>query len=126
MKGFLAGGLAVGSVVLATGLVLALLNARDRRRDHAASLVLGACSTPSLRGLIAVRVRAPLVRRRTVVVLHMSACSPDLVWPTLRCVAAVLPREIGLVIDARVDPELPVTVTLGRPLLSALNPGSVL
>ena len=126
MNGLLAGGLALGSVALATGLVLVLLNARDRRRDHAASLVLWACSTPSLRGWIAVSVRAPLVRRRTVVVLDMSACSPDLVWPTLRCVAAVLPREIGLVIDVRVDPELPVTVTLGRPVRPALNSGGIL
>jgi hypothetical protein len=108
----LGGGLALVLVAVATGVVLALLNARDRRRDRVAALVACVCATPSLRGWIALRVRAPLFRRRTVVVLDMSACSPDLIWPTLRRVGAILPRETALAIQARVDGELRVAVTI--------------
>jgi hypothetical protein len=112
MNTFLAGTLALGLVLLAIGGGLELLNARDRRRDRVAALVLRACATPSLRGLISLRVQAPLLGQRLVVVLDLSACGPDLVWPTVRRVAAILPRDAALAIDARLDPELPVGVTL--------------
>ena len=81
---------------------LALLNERDRRRDRTASVVHCACATPALRGLIALRVRAPLLSRRTVAVLDMSACVAA-VWPTMRRLADVLPPDIGLVIDTCLD-----------------------
>jgi hypothetical protein len=112
MSGRLAGALALGLVLLAIGGGLELLNARDRRRDRIAALVFRACTMPSLRGLISVRVQAPLLGRRVVVALDLSACDPDLVWPTVRRVAAILPRDVALAIDARLDPELPVGVTL--------------
>jgi len=112
MNGFLFLGL--GALTLT--LFLALLNARDRRRDRAAATVLGACATPSLRGLVALRVHAPLLSRHTTVVLDMSACSPDEVWSTMRRLASVLPPDIALTIEAPLDRTRPVSLTLRRPL----------
>ena len=97
------GALALGLVALVLALGLALLNARDRRRDRAASVVLAACATPSLRGLIAVRVRAPLWSARTVAVLDMSACDTGLVWPTVQRLAVLLPLDVDLVVDSCLD-----------------------
>jgi len=97
------GALAVGFVALVLTFGLALQNARDRRRDRTASLVLCACATPALRGLIALRVRAPLLSRRTVAFLDMSACAAAAVWPTMRRLADVLPLDVGLVIDTCLD-----------------------
>ena len=78
------GAFALGFVALVLAFGLALLNARDRRRDRTASVVLCACATPALRGLIALRVRAPLLSRRTVAFLDMLACAAADVWPTMR------------------------------------------
>jgi hypothetical protein len=94
-------------------LVLVLLNARDRRRDRAVALVLGACER-SLRSQVALQVCAPLLSRRTVAVLDMSDCRGD-VWSTMRRLADVLPPDVALVIVTRLDGALPVTVTMRRP-----------
>lgn len=97
------GAFALGFVALVLAFGLALLNARDRRRDRTASVVLCACATPALRGLIALRVRAPLLSRRTVAFLDMSACAAADVWPTMRRLADVLPLDVSLVIDTCLD-----------------------
>ena len=110
------GLLAVGLGALALTLFLALLNARDRRRDRAGATVLGACATPSLRGLVSLRVHAPLLSRNTIVRLDMSACSTDEVWSTMRRLVSVLPPDIALTIEAPLDRTRPVTLTLRRPL----------
>ncbi len=94
------GLLAVGLGALALTLFLALLNARDRRRDRAGATVLGACATPSLRGLVSLRVHAPLLSRNTIV----------------RLLVSVLPPDIALTIEAPLDRTRPVTLTLRRPL----------
>ena len=97
-------------------LVLTLLNARDRRRDRAAVVVLWACATAPLRGLIAVRVRAPLLSRRTVAFLDMPACVAADAWPTMRRLADVLPPDIGLVIETCLDRRLNVSLPAGHPV----------
>ena len=109
------GALALGSVALTVALGLALLNARDRRRDRAVAVVLCACAPPSLRGLIALRVRAPLLLRRTVVFLDMSACVAADVWPTMRRLVDVLPPDVGLVIETCLDRRLDVSLPAGHP-----------
>jgi hypothetical protein len=97
------GALGVGFVALVLAFGLSLLNARDRRRDRTASVVRCACETPALRGLIALRVRAPLLSSRTVAVLDMSACAAANVWPTVRRLADILPVDVGLVIETCLD-----------------------
>jgi hypothetical protein len=97
------GALGVGFVALVLAFWLALLNARDRRRDRTASVVSSACAAPALRGLIALRVRAPLLSSRTVAVLDMSACAAADVWPTMRRLAHILPLDVGLVIETCLD-----------------------
>ncbi|HEY7650415.1 MAG TPA: hypothetical protein VID04_15575 [Methylomirabilota bacterium] len=96
-----------------TALVLALLNARDTRRDRVISIVLGAFDR-RLSSAVALEVRAPLLSRRTVAVLDMSDYGSE-VWPTMRRLATVLPPHVALVVLTRVDGALPVTVTLRRP-----------
>ncbi len=95
--------------------VLALLSARDRRRDRAAAVVLYSCATAPLRGLIAVRVHAALLSRRTVAFLDMPACVAADVWPTMRPLADVLPPDIVLVIETSLDRRLNVSLPSGHP-----------
>jgi len=95
---------------------LGLLNARDRRRDRIVAAVMGACATPGLRGLVAVRVRAPFLSRRTAVVLDMSACGEDEIWQAMRRLSHVLPPNLAVIIDTPLDRTLPVIVTLRRSL----------
>ncbi len=106
----------IGLGALALALFLGLLNARDRRRDRIVAAVMGACATPGLRGLVAVRVRAPVLSRRTAVVLDMSACGEDEIWQAMRRLSYVLPPNIAVIIDTPLDRTLPVIVTLRRSL----------
>ena len=108
--------------------MLVLLNARDRRRDRAAA-VLGACATAAQRGGLALHVRAPLLSKRTVAVLDMSACGAGEGWSLMCRLADVLPPDVGLVIDTRLHDQRPVTVTLRRsagthPAISGRRPSS--
>lgn len=96
-------------------LVLVLLNARDRRRDRTAAVVLGACATASRRGGLALHVRASLLSSHTVAVLDMSACGAGEVWSLMRRLADILPCDVVLVIHTRVHGPRLVTITLRRP-----------
>ena len=105
-------GLGVMVIQLAAlGLVLVLLNARDRRRARAVAAVLAACPRP-LRGAIAVRTRAPVLSRRVAVTLDMSGCEDGDVWRALRPLAEALPPDVTLVVGARVDATLPIAVSV--------------
>jgi hypothetical protein len=95
-----------------TALMLALLNARDRRRDRAAEIVLGAFNRRLL-SQVALQVRAPLLSLRTVAVFDMSECDSE-VWPTMRRLAGVLPPDVALVVVTRLDGALLFRVTLRR------------
>lgn len=101
--------IAVGPIAL----VLALLNARDRRRDRTVAIVLGVFNR-RLSSVVALEVRARLLSRRTVAVLDMSCCSGE-VWPTIRRLASVLPPDVALVVLTHLDGSVPVAVTLRRP-----------
>jgi hypothetical protein len=92
-------------------LVLALLNARDRRRERAIAAVLGACPAV-LRGSIALHARGSLLARRVVVVLDMSDFDDVDVWAAVRLMAEARPPAVTLVVAARLGPELPVAVSV--------------
>src|SRR5215831_17406280 len=94
---------------------LAVLNARDRRRDRLAILVRRVCETQPLRGRVAMTIRAPLLSRRIAVVLDMSECDAEEVWSTACRLADVLPYHVVLAIATRLDGAVPVAVVLGRP-----------
>ena len=104
----------VGLGALGLALFLGFLNARDRRRDRTVTAVLGACATRGLRGLVAVRVHAPFLSRRTVVALDMSAGGVDEIWQAMRRLSYVLPPDIAVIVDTPLDRTLPVIVTLRR------------
>ncbi len=94
---------------------LVLLNARDRRRDRVAVLVLQGYEATSLRGRVAMTIRAPLLSRRIAVVLDMSECCAKDVLSAMCQLAAVLPHDVALAIETRLDGALPVTIICGRP-----------
>ena len=100
---------ALGLQIALLALTFALLNARDRRRDGAIAAVTAACPRP-LRGSLAVQARAPVLSRRVVVTLNMSDCNVGDVWAAVRPMADALPPRVALVIGARVDDTLPVTL----------------
>ena len=95
-------------------LVLIVLNARDRRRARAAGIVLGACATPLRGGGLSLRVRAPLLSRRTIALVDVSGCDAETVWPTVRHLVAVLPPDITLAVELCRDGAPSTTVTLRR------------
>jgi len=101
--------LALGLEIGLPALAFVLLNARDRRRDQAIAAVAAACPR-SLRGSLAVDARASVLSRRVVVTLNMSDCDVDDVWAAVRPIAGALPPRVALVIGARVDDMLPVTL----------------
>ena|SRR5919108_5441750 len=97
------------------GLVLVLLNARDRRRDRATGLVLDvldACPQP-FRNAIAVNARAPLLSRRVVVVLDMVDCESADVWALLQPLADALPPRVALVVGPRAGRTVSVALSVG-------------
>jgi hypothetical protein len=112
---FLNGLMVVSLSAGPTTLWLVLLNARDRRRDRVAILVRRTCETPSLRGRVAMTIRAPLLSRRIAVVLDMSECCVNEVWSAACRLADVLPYDVALAIETRLDGAVPVAVVLGRP-----------
>jgi hypothetical protein len=95
-------------------LVLTLLNARDHRRARASGIVLGACATSLGHGCLSLRVRAPVWSRRTSVVVDISGCDADAVWPTVCHILAVLPPDITLAVEMCLDAGTSTTVTLLR------------
>jgi hypothetical protein len=106
------GGIVLAVELAALALLLARLNARDRRRDRAVATVLEACP-PSLRSAIAVRARAGLLSRRVVIVLDSEAGDHDAVWAAVRRLADGLPPGVSLAVDGRGDPAPPVAISVG-------------
>ena len=98
----------------AVGLVLVLLNARDRRRDRAVAAVLEACPR-RLRGAIALHARARWLSRRVVVALDMPCCDDVEARAVVRPLAAMLQPGITLVLGVRGDvmPRLTVRILWG-------------
>jgi acetyl esterase/lipase len=95
-------------------LVLALLNARDRRRARAMVLVLDVLDTwpRPLRTSITLHARGRVLSRRVVVALDMADCERADVLAALRPLADALPPHVALVIGARLDRTLSVAVSV--------------
>ena len=101
----------VGLELSVIALVLALLNARDRRRARAITAVLCACPA-ILRRSIALHARGSLLSRRVVLMLDLSDCDDDDVWAAVRRLAESRPPAVTLVVAARLGPALPVAVSV--------------
>ena len=121
LNGLMVVSLSAGPVAL----WLLLLNARDRRSDSVAILVRRICEAPSLRGRVAMTVRAPLLSRRIAVVLDMSECCTEDVWSTACGLAGVLPYHVALAIETRLDGVVPVAVVLGRAVCPTATHSSI-
>ena len=103
----------VGLELAVISLVLALLNARDRRCARAIAAVLCA-SPPALRSSIAIHARGALLSRRVALVLHLSDGDDDDVWAAVRHVAGARLPAVTLVVAARPGPARPVGVSVPR------------
>ncbi|MGH7394159.1 MAG: hypothetical protein ACREJF_00955 [Candidatus Methylomirabilales bacterium] len=109
----------VGSLLLVIALtygpvvgLMALLNLRDRRESAVLGVVLKQLASRDLLGRIAIRIRCALLSPRSVVAIDMRACSRDEIWEAVRRLCQGLPPPARLVVDGRVDPQLPATVTV--------------
>lgn len=112
----------LGPVVLLMG----LFNLRDRRESALRTVVLQQVNSRDLRGLIAVRIRSALFSRRSLVTLDMRACSRDQIWDVITRLSQRLPPRVRLVVDGRVDQDLPATFMVetagGQPLCRPARP----
>lgn len=104
------GPLIVALELALVGLILVLLNARDHRRARAIAAVLGACPA-AWRGSVALHARAPVLSRRVTVTFDAGDCGAADTWSVLRAVADKLPRDVALVVAARLDLERIVAVS---------------
>src|SRR5687767_5605711 len=75
---------------------LILLNLGDRRMTRLSSLVHRPLALPSLRGRFAVRIRCPLLSRRSLVVVEVLAGTPHEIWDIFTCLAHALPPRVTL------------------------------
>jgi hypothetical protein len=75
---------------------LILLNLGDRRVTRLSSLVHRPLALPSLRGRFAVRIRCPLLSRRSLVVVEVLAGTPHEIWDIFTCLAHALPPRVTL------------------------------
>ena len=109
----------VGGLLLAIALtygpvvgLMALLNLRDRRQLRVLGTVLKQFASRDLLSRVAIRIRCALLSPRSVVAIDMRACSRDEIWETVGRLSRTLPPSVRLVVDGRVDPEFPATVTV--------------
>lgn len=99
---------------------LMLLNLRDRRQDRVLQTVLGEVSSRELMGQVAVRVRSGLISRRSVVMVHILAYSPNEIWEIMTRLSRRLSPEVRLELTGTVGRDFLTTFTVkpvsGRPL----------
>lgn len=103
---------------------LMLLNLRDRRQDRVLQTVLGEVNSRELMGQVAVRVRSGLVSRRSVVMVHILAYSPNEIWEIMTRLSRRLSPEVRLELTGTVgrEPVTPFTVRMERSRLASHLP----
>jgi hypothetical protein len=107
-------GVALAAGLGPVGLLIGLLNRRDRRE---AALFRAACSAFSgeaIRSDVAIRVRCGLVGRRGVVVVDMRACSPAEVWGAMADLRRLLPPSARLRLEGTMGRSLRTCLTVDR------------
>ncbi len=111
--------LAVLVVVLAVGVgpvgvLIALLNRRDRREAALLRAACAAFSAQTLRSDVAVRVRCAVLSRRSVVTVDLRACTPAEFWEAMTRLRQGLPPSARLRLDGTMGRSLRTRLTVDR------------
>ena len=102
---------AVLTVAVVLGLI-ALLNARDRRRA-AVLETMWRLAPRRLRDVIAIEAHSALLSATSVVAVDMSwGCAGDEIWDAVVCWRAGLPPGVRLLVNGRVSPGLLARVSV--------------
>ena len=88
----------------------ALLNLRDRRQARLSSAVLALISSRDLLGRIAVQVRSGVLRRRSVVTVHILGGSERELWEILTRLARHLSPRIRIELTSQMGGFVPATL----------------
>ncbi len=108
-------GGALAVVALTMGPVVlwaALLNLRDRRQARLRSSVLALISSRDLLGRLALRVQSGLLRRKSVVTVHILGGSESELWEILTRLAQRLSPRLRLELTGQMDGLIPATLTV--------------
>lgn len=105
---FVAMALTLGPVVLWA----ALLNLRDRREARLLQSVLAEVCSRDLLGRVAVRVRSGVLRRRSVVAVHILGGARSELWEILTRLAQRLSPRVRLELTSQMDGFVPATLTV--------------
>ena len=89
------------------GVLIALLNRRDRREATLLGAVCAQFSAQTVRSDIAIRVRWALLSRRGAVTVDMRACTREEVWEAIARLRSALPPHVRLRLEGTMDWSLP-------------------
>jgi hypothetical protein len=95
--------LAIG--VSPIGVLLAVLNRRDRREAGLLALVSDQFSGQALRSEVAIAIRCAYLGGRDRVTVDMRACSPEAIWDALARLGQALPAHVEVRVVSRLDRE---------------------
>jgi len=104
--------LAVG--VGPVGVLIRLLNRRDRREAALFRAACAAFSGEAIRSDVAIRVRGGLVTPRSVVIVDMRACSPAEFWEAMTQLRRLLPPSVRLRVEGTMGRSLRTRLTVDR------------
>ena len=90
----------------------ALLNLRDRRQAVLRSAVLAEIGSRDLLGRVALRVQSGVLRRKSVVTVHILGGSERELWEILTRLARRLSPRIRLELTGQMDGFIPATLTV--------------
>jgi hypothetical protein len=99
-------GAALVTTVVPIWVLLALLNARDRRQAALVELVCAQFPSEWGRSDLAVAARSGLVSRRGSVRVDLGSSSREQAWPAIARLREILPPRVRLVVHGRLDARL--------------------
>ncbi len=94
------------------GLLVGLLNRRDRREAALLDAVAGQFSAVTVRSDITLQVRCRLLAGRAAVRVNMGACSREEIWEAITRLRRTLPAPVRLTVEGRVDHQPPARLTV--------------
>lgn len=107
-------GVALAAGLGPVGLLIGLLNRRDRREAALFHTACSAFSGEAIRSDVAIRVRCGLLGHRGVVVVDMRACSPAAVWGAMADLRRLLPPSARLRLEGTMGRSLRTRLTVDR------------
>ncbi len=107
-------GVTLASGVGPIGLLIGLLNRRDRLEAALFHAACSAFSGEAIRSDVAIRVRCGLFTPRSVVIVDMRACSPAECWEAMTQLRRLLPPSARLRLEGTMGRSLRTRLTVDR------------